>query len=125
MNIESERAAFETWYETTYGISLEPEFRANHFIGYVNDKANHRWTAWQARAALSAPSHGEQVLVPRSIAQRMATDAAQYDHEHAIVNDNVQLWQQKNARLSLTVGDLRAVRALLSAPSAGSQGGDV
>lgn len=61
MNIESERAAFEAWYETTYGISLEPEFRANHFIGYVNDKANHRWTAWQARAALSAPSHGEQV----------------------------------------------------------------
>lgn len=56
-----ERAAFEAWYETTYGISLEPEFRANHFIGYVNDKANHRWTAWQARAALSAPSHGEQV----------------------------------------------------------------
>lgn len=57
-----DRAAFEAWYETTYGISLEPEFRANHFIGYVNDKANHRWTAWQARAALSAPSHGEQVL---------------------------------------------------------------
>ena len=60
MNIESELTAFEAWYETTYGISLEPEFRANHFIGYVNDKANHRWTAWQARAALSA-NHSEQV----------------------------------------------------------------
>ena len=54
------------------------------------------------------------VSVPRDIAERMAADAAQYDHEHAIVNDNVQLWQQPNARLSLTVGDLRAVRELLA-----------
>ena len=74
MNIESERAAFEAWYETTYGISLEPEFRANHFIGYVNDKANHRWTAWQARAVLSAPSHGEQVRVLGHDGWRQAVD---------------------------------------------------
>lgn len=61
--VVDDRAAFEAWYETTYGISLEPEFRSNHFIGYVNDKANHRWTAWKARAALtaSAPNHSEQV----------------------------------------------------------------
>lgn len=50
---EQIRSEFEAWYETTYGISLEREFRSNHFIGYVNDKANHRWAAWQAsRAAL-------------------------------------------------------------------------
>ena len=54
------------------------------------------------------------VVVPRAIAERMATDAGQYDHEHAVVNDNVQLWQQPNARLRLTVGDLRTVRALLN-----------
>jgi hypothetical protein len=59
-------------------------------------------------------SDGLMVSVPRDIAERMAADAAQYDHEHAIVNDNVQLWQQPSARLSLTVGDLRAVRALLA-----------
>lgn len=59
-----DRAAFEAWYETTYGISLEPEFRANHFIGYVNDKANHRWTAWQARAALSAPTYRAYTTTP-------------------------------------------------------------
>ena len=53
------------------------------------------------------------VIVPRAIAERMAIDAAQYDHEHAVVNDNVQLWQQPSARLTLTVGDLRTVRALM------------
>lgn len=53
------------------------------------------------------------VIVPRAIAERMAIDAAQYEHEHAVVNDNVQLWQQPSARLTLTVGDLRTVRALL------------
>lgn len=50
---EQMRSEFEAWYEITYGISLEREFRSNHFIGYVNEKANHRWAAWQAsRAAL-------------------------------------------------------------------------
>ena len=59
------------------------------------------------------PPHSD-VSVPRAIAERMAVDAEQYDHEHAIVNDNVQLWQQPSARLTLTVGDLRTVRALLN-----------
>ena len=57
----------------------------------------------------------DAVIVPRAIAERMAIDAAQYEHEHAVVNDNVQLWQQPSARLTLTVGDLRTVRALLEA----------
>ena len=55
----------------------------------------------------------DDVIVPRAIAERMAIDAAQYEHEHAVVHDNVQLWQQPGARLTLTVGDLRTVRALL------------
>lgn len=73
-----ERAAFETWYETTYGISLEPEFRANHFIGYVNDKANHRWTAWKARAALTAG----RAAVPfdlKEFAKRAAVEMEKHD----------------------------------------------
>jgi hypothetical protein len=62
---------------------------------------------------LMAAKDGDAVKVPRAIAERMAIDAAQYEHEHAVVNDNVQLWQQPRARLTLTVGDLRTVRALL------------
>ena len=64
-----------------------------------------------ASAQAQPQSYG--VIVPRAIAERMAIDAAQYEHEHAVVNDNVQLWQQPRARLTLTVGDLRTVRALL------------
>lgn len=64
-------------------------------------------------AAAQAQPQGDAVIVPRAIAERMAIDAAQYEHEHAVVHDNVQLWQQPGARLTLTVGDLRTVRALL------------
>ena len=64
-------------------------------------------------AAAPAQPQSDDVIVPRAIAERMAIDAAQYEHEHAVVNDNVQLWQQPSARLTLTVGDLRTVRALL------------
>lgn len=110
-----ERAAFEAWYETTYGISLEPEFRANHFIGYVNDKANHRWTAWQARAALSAPSHGEQVrdvsAMARVLSDRQA-DSCNVDRD-----DQWKIYGQD------FIDDVTAM--LAAAPSAGSQGGDV
>lgn len=80
-----ERAAFEAWYETTYGISLEPEFRANHFIGYVNDKANHRWTAWQARAALSAPSHGDKYRDLVWMAHQLADMVLKGDAPHTAV----------------------------------------
>ena len=62
---------------------------------------------------LMAAKDVDAVIVPRAIAERMAIDAAQYEHEHAVVHDNVQLWQQPGARLTLTVGDLRTVRALL------------
>ena len=67
----------------------------------------------EANEWLEAQQQNNGVIVPRAIAERMAIDAAQYEHEHAVVNDNVQLWQQPGARLTLTVGDLRTVRALL------------
>ena len=70
--------------------------------------------AWNTRTkAAPTEPQSESVIVPRAIAERMAIDAAQYEHEHAVVHDNVQLWQQPGARLTLTVGDLRTVRALL------------
>lgn len=103
VGVVDERAAFEAWYETTYGISLEPEFRANHFIGYVNDKANHRWTAWQARAALSAPSHGEQARETLGMAIDLIQDL------------------RKDTAVERRLRELYATFA----PSAGSQGGDV
>lgn len=112
-----ERAAFEAWYETTYGISLEPEFRSNHFIGYVNDKANHRWTAWKVRAALTAraPNHGEQVgdvsAMARVLSDRQA-DACNVDRD-----DQWKIYGQD------FIEDVTAM--LAAAPSAGSQGGDV
>ena len=112
MNIESERAAFEAWYETTYGISLEPEFRANHFIGYVNDKANHRWTAWQARAALSAPSHGEQVreVVPVPL---VPTDEMLNAGKSMLHKSNGRGAREKCGRIFAAM--------LAAAPSSGSQ----
>ena len=70
-------------------------------------------TVAQHKRILAAQPQNNGVMVPRAIAERMAIDAAQYEHEHAVVNDNVQLWQQPSARLTLTVGDLRTVRALL------------
>ena len=70
-------------------------------------------TVAQHKRILAAQQQSDAVIVPRAIAERMAIDAAQYEHEHAVVNDNVQLWQQPSARLTLTVGDLRTVRALL------------
>lgn len=113
-----ERAAFEAWYETTYGISLEPEFRANHFIGYVNDKANHRWTAWQARAALSAPSQGEQVR-EGSLSRESLTLA------YRLITKELETLANGSAidRFKSAQGEFRS--AIAAAPSAGSQGGDV
>ena len=76
--------------------------------------AARRWVKMQLeKPAEPTQPQSDAVIVPRAIAERMAIDAAQYEHEHAVVNDNVQLWQQPSARLTLTVGDLRTVRALL------------
>lgn len=60
-----ERAAFETWYLGHFymgdkqcgleWLSTEP------CGGYRHQHPAEQWIVWQARAALSAPSHGEQV----------------------------------------------------------------
>ena len=81
--------------------------------GSTNYKAGWNACINAMLAAAPAQPQSDAVIVPRAIAERMAIDAAQYEHEHAVVHDNVQLWQQPGARLTLTVGDLRTVRALL------------
>lgn len=70
-----ERTAFEAWAETQ---------ALDHAIKYQNRNRESAWTAWQARAMLSAspappPSNGCAVIVPRDVmeaAERMAVPLA-------------------------------------------------
>jgi hypothetical protein len=72
-----ERAAFEA--------QLNPHCRKRNEHGdYVVPEIQDRWDGWQARAALSAPSHGEQVregwkLVPVEPTEAMLREALSYD----------------------------------------------
>jgi len=65
MNIESERAAFEAWYLGHFYMGdkqCELEWLSTEPCGgYRHQHPAEQWVVWQARAALSAPGHGEQV----------------------------------------------------------------
>jgi hypothetical protein len=120
MNIESERAAFEAWYLDHFymgdkqcgleWLSTEP------CGGYRHSIVRDCWDAWQARAALSAPNHGEQV-------RQMVPDGWKL----VPVEATTEMVSALKARISCTSrgGILNAGNALndaiAAAPSAGSQ----
>lgn len=109
-----ERAAFETWYLGHFymgdkqcgleWLSTEP------CGGYRHQHPAEQWVVWQARAALSAPSHGEQVgegwkLVPVEPNEAIRDAINLLCDDHSAFEDSDAFWSY----------------LLAATPSAGSQ----
>lgn len=127
-----ERAAFEAWYLGHFymgdkqcgleWLSTEP------CGGYRHQHPAEQWIVWQARAALSAPSHGEQVrhMVPdgwRPVpVESLSNILRLIDPEPVRLPSGKTMVFENPLAAALMTRISAEVRAMLAAtPSAGSQ----
>ena len=106
-----ERAAFEAWSVENHFGTRRPFANSNNYESGYTDFC---WKAWQARAALSAPSHGEQV---REGWQLVPVDPT----EDMLGAMRAKHWEIRGCQLCEE--DYRDIHVamLAAAPSAGSQ----
>ena len=120
-----ERAAFDEWFCKRH--SYKPGTDTTQLSA-----AFEPFKAWQARAALSAPSHGEQVreVVPEEWQTMLSRVVDELDSLNCSMRDQIDsdmAEPDEEAELCDATDELiDEARALIAtAPSAGSQGGDV
>ena len=136
-----ERATFEAAYvaefqkERNESFTLEMMLSMREGDHYGNRPyVNGQWKGWQARAALSAPSHGEQVRPQLTIGHtytssrgfgRMTYLGETHDIDGWLPTFRTQEGMHKHYRHDQLPSALIEFAASSVAPSAGSQGGDV
>ena len=129
---DAERAAFEAWYLGHFymgdkqcgleWLSTEP------CGGYRHQHPAEQWIVWQARAALSAPSHGEQVREWIPVSERLPepwTDVLAYgvnhrSHSYVVAGVFSGTWASQETE-EATRFEPTHWMPLPAAPSAGSQ----